>query len=191
MPFDTDPARDQEGHRRAGGLRRSRSWPTRPTGPGGTALVIELMTDNRNRAVAGGPPPARPPRRQAGVPGLRDLHVQEARHDHLRGRHGQRGPADGGGARAGRRGPSDRGRDGHGVHRARARYILVKEGLEKKGFKAAGGEVAMLPDTTVPVVGDAADALGQARSPRSRTTRTCRTSTSTPTSTNRRSSAPS
>ena len=46
-------------------------------GPGGAALVIELVTDNKNCAVAGAPPPERyggrwPPR-------LRHLPVQETR----------------------------------------------------------------------------------------------------------------
>ncbi len=40
-----------------------------------------------------------------------------------------------------------------------ASYITVKEALEKGGFTPAGGEVAMLPDTTVKLEGKDAESM--------------------------------
>lgn len=129
-------------------------------GPGGTALVIELMTDNRNRAVAdvrhildrnGG---------KMASPGSvtymfkkRGTIIFEA------------GTVDENALleAALELGAEDIQTEAETVtvYTDPGSYISVKEGLERKGFQPAGGEIAMLPDNTVPVAGEAADALAK------------------------------
>jgi YebC/PmpR family DNA-binding regulatory protein len=129
-------------------------------GPGGTALVIELLTDNRNRTVA------------------------EVRH--LLDRHGGKMATPGSvtyqfkkrgtiifeaGAVDEDRlleaaldlGAEDLLREGETVtvYTEPGEYITVKEGLEQRGFKPAGGEVALLPDATIPIAGPEAQALAR------------------------------
>ena len=61
-------------------------------GPGGVALLIECLTDNRNRAADGGPHGDHPQRRLAGRPGLGVLPVQpQGRRDRAQGAGGPRG----------------------------------------------------------------------------------------------------
>ena len=71
-------------------------------GPNGVAMMIECLTDNRNRAASRGPGGGDPQRRQHGRPGLGVLPVQpQGRRVGAQGRRPDRGrPADG---RAGRR----------------------------------------------------------------------------------------
>jgi YebC/PmpR family DNA-binding regulatory protein len=159
MPFDTISRAIKKG---TGELEGStlEELTYEAYGPGGTALVIELMTDNRNRAVAdvrhmldrnGG---------KMASPGSvtymfkkRGTIIFEAgtvNEDQLM-------------EAALELGAEDLLTEGETVtvFTEPGTYIVVKEGLEKKGFKPAGGEVAMLPDNTVPVAGDAADALAR------------------------------
>jgi YebC/PmpR family DNA-binding regulatory protein len=127
-------------------------------GPGGTAMVIELLTDNRNRTAS------------------------EIRH--LLERHNAKLAATGSVTYLFKRrgtvvfeasgvdedklmeaalelGAEDiqSGAEVVTVLTEPGHYIEVKEGLEKKGFKPAGGEVAMLPDTTVKLEGKDAESM--------------------------------
>ena len=129
-------------------------------GPGGTALVIELLTDNRNRAVA-------------------DIR-------HLLDRHGGKMASPGSVTYQFKKrgmimfeagsvdedrlmeaaldlGADDLQNEGETVtiYTEPSSYITVKEGLEQKGFKPAGGEVALLPDATIPIAGTEAEALAR------------------------------
>jgi YebC/PmpR family DNA-binding regulatory protein len=129
-------------------------------GPGGSALVIEMLTDNRNRTIA------------------------EVRH--LLDRHGGKMASPGSVTYLFKKrgtiifetgkvnedqlmeaaldlGADDLQNEGETVtvFTEPGSYITVKEGLEQKGFKPDGGEVAMLPDNVIPVVGNEAQALAR------------------------------
>jgi YebC/PmpR family DNA-binding regulatory protein len=129
-------------------------------GPGGTALVIEILTDNKNRAVA-------------------DIR-------HMLDRHGGKMASPGSVTYQFKKrgmimfeagsvdedrlmeaaldlGADDLQNEGETVtvYTEPASYITVKEGLEQKGFKPAGGEVALLPDATIPIAGTDAEALAR------------------------------
>ncbi|MBI5489587.1 MAG: YebC/PmpR family DNA-binding transcriptional regulator [Deltaproteobacteria bacterium] len=129
-------------------------------GPGGAALVIELVTDNRNRAVA------------------------EVRH--LLERHGGKMASPGSVTYLFKKrgtiifeagavdedklmeaaldlGAEDLQTEGEVVTvlTEPGAYITVKEGLEQRGFKAAGGEVALLPENTIPLGGHEAESLAK------------------------------
>ena len=60
-------------------------------GPGGVALLIEALTDNRNRTGAGCPAPAGQARREPGRAGVRVVSVRQARRDRGRRQPLQRG----------------------------------------------------------------------------------------------------
>ncbi len=127
-------------------------------GPGGTAMVVELLTDNRNRTAS------------------------EIRH--LLERHNAKLAAAGSVTYLFKRrgtvvfdagavdedklmeaaleaGAEDLVTEGDSVTvmTEPASYITVKEALEKGGFTPAGGEVAMLPDTTVKLEGKDAESM--------------------------------
>ncbi len=129
-------------------------------GPGGAALVIELLTDNRNRAVAevrhlldrNGGKMASPgsvtylfKRRgtvifEAGT--IDEDRLMEAAlelgADDLQGSNGALT-----------------------VYTDPAAYMTVKEGLDQRGFKAAGGEIALLADTTIALDDGDSEALAR------------------------------
>ena len=76
-----------------GSGRRGRRRPTTQTityegyAPGGVAILIECLTDNRNRAAVGGAHGDDPQRRHDGRPGLGVLPVQpQGRRDRAEGR---------------------------------------------------------------------------------------------------------
>ncbi|MSP61451.1 MAG: YebC/PmpR family DNA-binding transcriptional regulator [Myxococcales bacterium] len=127
-------------------------------GPGGTAVVIEILTDNRNRTAS------------------------EIRH--LLERHNAKLAASGSVLYLFKRrgtvvfeaaavdedklmeaaleaGAEDvqSGDDAVTVLTDPSLFIDVREALEKLGFKPAGGEVARLPDTTIKLVGKEADSM--------------------------------
>ena len=129
-------------------------------GPGGAALVIELVTDNKNRAVA------------------------EVRH--LLERYGGKMASPGSVTYLFKKrgtiifesgavdedklmeaaldlGADDLQTEGETVTvlTEPGAYMSVKEGLEKRGFKPAGGEVALLPDNTIAVGGHEAETLAK------------------------------
>ena len=129
-------------------------------GPGGAALVIELVTDNKNRAVA------------------------EVRH--LLERYGGKMASPGSVTYLFKKrgtiifesgavdedklmeaaldlGADDLQTEGETVTvlTEPGAYMSVKEGLEQRGFKPAGGEVALLPDNTIAVGGHEAETLAK------------------------------
>jgi YebC/PmpR family DNA-binding regulatory protein len=129
-------------------------------GPGGAAVVIELVTDNKNRTVA------------------------EVRH--LLERHGAKMASPGSvtylfkkrGTIVFEKGSVDEDKlmeaaldlgaedlqtedDVLTVFTEPGTYMTVKEGLEQRGFKSAGGEIALLPENTIPIAAKEADSLGR------------------------------
>ena len=78
-------------------------------GPGGVAVLVMAMTDNRNRTVSEIRRMFSQARRQHGRVGLRGVDVPEEGRDHGRQEPGRRGAPDGAGAR-GRRRRRGRGR---------------------------------------------------------------------------------
>ena len=129
-------------------------------GPGGTAIVLEILTDNRNRTAS------------------------EIRH--LLEKHNSKLAATGSvmylfkrrGTVVFEAGSVDEDKlmeaalelgaediqsqdDTVTVLTEASKYIDVKEALEKAGFKPAGGEVAMLPETTVKLEGKEAESMAR------------------------------
>ena len=110
-------------------------------GPGGVAIMVEALTDNRNRTVAemrnifdkhGG---------NLGEDGLRRLDVHEEGHHHRREERGRRGQAHRDRAR-GRRRRRRRRRATSSRSRPRPeQFEDVKEALEKAGIAAASAEI--------------------------------------------------
>ena len=79
-------------------------------GPNGVAVIVEVLTDNRNRTVSEIRNIFGKVRREPGRDGLRLLDVPQERVPRREQREGRRGQAHGAGARRRRGGPSDRGR---------------------------------------------------------------------------------
>ena len=127
-------------------------------GPGGTAMVVEILTDNRNRTAseirhllerhnsklaASGSVMYLFKRRGAVV-----FEASAVDEDKLMEAALELGAED-----------IQSGGETVTVLTEASKYIDVKEALEKKGFKPAGGEVAMLPETTIRLEGKDAESM--------------------------------
>ena len=150
-------------------------------GPSGVAVLIECLTDNRNRAATEVRARDDPQRRHDGRPrlGVLPLHPQ-GRGDRAQGRP-RRGRRAAGRARRGRRGGQRPRRELRGRLRSRPTSSPVRTALQDAGIDYDSADPTFLPSVQVPL-----DAEGPARSSasstRSRTATTCRTSTPTSTS---------
>ena len=177
-----------QGHHRAGGRqgerrpRRSRvrgDSGTRDTAPGGVALYVQILTDNRNRAASDVRAAFNKQRRQSRRAGIGRLSV---RPEGVHARRRRRGHRDDGGARRRRRGRGGESDDQWEIvvppHRPRCRARGAR-GRRHQGRPSRGD-----PDARRPPCRSTPRRLPRccASSTRSKTSTTSRTSTPTSTS---------
>lgn len=129
-------------------------------GPGGTAIIVELMTDNRNRTASEVRHLLEKHNAKLGASGSvlylfkkRGIIVFEAGaidEDKLMEAALDLGAED-----------VQSSEEDVTVFTEPASYFDVKEGLEKRDFKAANGEVAMVPDSTIHLEGKEAESMAR------------------------------
>ena len=126
-------------------------------GPGGAAILVEALTDNRNRTGVGGAPRLRPARREPGRAGIGGLAIREPGRDPGRRRSLRRGRPDAGDRRRG--GGRGRGRRPAQGDHGRLDLAAVRSALESAGVEVQSAELSMEPKSTVEVGESDAPAL--------------------------------
>ena len=127
-------------------------------GPGGAAVIIDVLTDNKNRTVGELRHTLDQARRQPRRNQRRRLDVHQARLHRRREEQGGRGDADGRGPRRRRRRPARRrGQLGSAVVARSVPEVL--EAVKKLGIEPRAAEISMLPQNYLKLEGKQAQQM--------------------------------